>query len=138
MVVVDTSVVYKWFGKEDEELLPQAFALLTAHTQKTELLIAPELLLYEFANALVTKTSLDDESVPRFLKKLQEVAIELTSATFPFLLKTAVFARKHKISVYDASYAVLAEEKKCLLYSADTRFVKQVNLPFVKHLSEYK
>jgi len=48
--------------------------------------------------------------------------------------KSAIFSRKYKVSVYDAVYAVLAQDKGCVLITADSKFVDQVNLPFVKKL----
>ncbi|HBL52337.1 MAG TPA: PIN domain nuclease, partial [Candidatus Blackburnbacteria bacterium] len=46
-------------------------------------------------------------------------------------------SKKYEVSVYGASYVVLAKEKKCKLYTADAKFVSLVNLPFVKNLADY-
>ena len=46
-------------------------------------------------------------------------------------------AKKHHVSVYDATYAVLAMENNCLLVTADSKFIEQMNLEFVMDLDTY-
>ncbi len=133
MVVVDTSVVYKWFSPENEELLPEALALL----DNSDTFIAPDLIIYELANSWATKTKLKISQIKVFLKDLEEMEIKIEPVTFELIRKTVDFSKKYHISAYDASYAVLAQENKCDLFTADSKFVEKVNLPFVKHLSEY-
>lgn len=133
MVIIDTSVVYKWFSPEKEELLPQALALL----DNSDLITAPDLLIYELANAWATKTKLTFEEIKVFLKDLEAVEIKFENITFELASKATEFSKKYLVSVYDATYAVLAKEKGCNFYTADSKFVAKVKLSFVKHLSEY-
>lgn len=133
MVVVDTSVAYKWFSPDKEELLSEALALL----KNSDALIAPDLIIYELANSWATKTKLKISQIKIFLKDLEETEIKIEPVSFELVRKAIDFSKKYYVSVYDASYAVLAEEKGCDLFTADSKFVKKVNLPFVKHLSEY-
>lgn len=133
MVVVDTSIAYKWFGPDDEELLPEALALL----KNSDTIIAPDLIIYELANSWATKTKLKISQIKLFLKDLEEIEIKIEPVTFELIRKTVDFSKKYHVSAYDASYAVLAQEKKCDFFTADSKFVAKVNLPFVKHLSNY-
>ena len=72
-----------------------------------------------------------------FLKDLESTGIKFETISFELVLKAIDFSKKFRVSVYDAAYAVLAKEKGCDFYTADSKFVKAVNLPFVKHLSDY-
>lgn len=133
MVVVDTSVAYKWFSPENEELLQEAITLLKNSSDIT----APDLIIYELANSWSTKTKLKTAQIKIFLKDLEETNIKIESVNFEIIRKAVDFSKKYHVSVYDASYAVLAQEKGCNFVTADSKFVKKVKLPFVKHLSEY-
>lgn len=131
MVVVDTSVAYKWFSPEKEELLPEALALL----KNSAVLIAPDLIIWELANSWATKTKLKTSQVKVFLKDFEEIEIKIEPVSFELVRKAVDFSKKYQVSVYDASYAVLAEEKGCDFVTADSKFVSKVKIPFVKHLS---
>lgn len=132
MVVIDTSVAYKWFSPENEELLSEALALL----KNSNALIAPDLIIYELANSWATKTKLKIPQIKIFLKDLEETEIKIEPVSFELVRKAIDFSKKYHVSVYDALYAVLALEKGCDFVTADSKFVVKVNLPFVKHLSE--
>lgn len=133
MVVIDTSVAYKWFSPENEELLAEALALL----KNSSALIAPDLIIYELANSWATKTKLKIPQIKIFLKDLEETEIKIEPVSFELVRKAIDFSKKYSVSVYDASYAVLAQEKDCDFVTADSKFVSKVKLPFVKHLSDY-
>lgn len=135
MVVVDTSVVFKWTDK-NEDLRDKALLILHNHLKKIERIIIPDLLFYETANAWATKSSLTLKATYNNLDDLREFDLAIESANFDLLQKAITFSKKYKVSVYDATYAVLAIEKKCDLITADEKFAKQVNLPFVKTLNQ--
>lgn len=84
-----------------------------------------------------TKASFDFNSIQENIKLLETYELNIFIPQFGFIRKTSEFSKKHNVSVYDASYAVLAMEKKCELITADEKFVKQVNLDFIKSLREY-
>lgn len=137
MVVVDTSIAYKWFSKEGEDLLSQAIRLLKNHLEKHEALIAPDIIIYELANAWATKTQLTHDQIKIFMKDFSSTRIKIEAITFDLINHAILFSKKYHVSVYDASYAVLAREKRCDYYTADIKFVERVNLPFIKHLKNY-
>lgn len=60
-VVVDVSVVVKWFTQEDYR--GQAVALRDAHIQGMIMLVAPDLLVYEVSNALRYNPALTAEDL---------------------------------------------------------------------------
>lgn len=137
MVIIDASVAYKWFAKNEEDS-DLALSILQKHVNGREKIVVPDLILYELANAWVTKTAISTAKVKANLKDLQDVGLEIESPTFDLVSKAAAFARKYKLSVYDACYLILAQKKKCNFITADSKLLNQVNLPFVRRLTDYK
>lgn len=136
MVVIDSSVIFKWFVAENEGNVEQALKILENHLNKTETIIVPELLIYEVTNSWATKSNLTLSKIKVFLKDLENSNLQVESITFKLINKVLTFSKKHGVSVYDATYAVLAKEKKCDLITADNKFVDKVKLSFVKKLEE--
>lgn len=136
MVVVDTSVAFKWTD-ENEESRNIALKILQDHIQNKVKIIVPQLIFYELANSWATKTKLSVSTIKSNLKRLKKADLTIEPPSFELMVKAVEFSKKYQVSVYDASYAVLAQAKKCNLITADTKFVNQVNLPYVKTLTGY-
>lgn len=136
MVVVDASIASKLLLPE-EEGHEEAKALFQKHIEGSEEIIVPELLFYEVANTLATKTAIPTPRVVRGLTMLYKLKLKVYILSEEDVKATARFARKHHVAVYDAAYAVVASKKRCSLVTADVRFEDQVNLPFIKNLTEY-
>lgn len=136
MVILDASVIYKWFVDEE----PQKLTINARNFRKSFLegkqeVAAPNILLYELANAFAFKANLSIKDIQKFWEKLTKYNIPVISPSIESFQKAIIFSKRFKVSVYDASYSILAKEKGCDLITADEKFVKQVNLPFVKALS---
>lgn len=136
MVIIDASIVYKWFNSA-EEYTEKAFEILNLHLHKLNVVVAPDILLYELANVWATKTSLTETEVIINLNQLKKHALVVIPVDFALLEKAMTLSKKQHISVYDAAYVVLAKTKKCDFITADAKLVKNVNLPFVKLLKDY-
>ncbi|MDO8487549.1 MAG: type II toxin-antitoxin system VapC family toxin [Candidatus Curtissbacteria bacterium] len=137
MVIIDASVINKLF-LPNEEGHNTAQGIIQRHILKSEEILVPDLLFYEVANTFVTKTAIPLAKIIRSLAQLDKLKLLIIHPTMEELKKIAKFASDYHVSVYDATYAILAKEKSCDLFTADSKFVKKVNLPFVKHLSEYQ
>lgn len=137
MVVIDASVAYKWFSTEEEEYFSYALKLLNAHLHKKDIVVAPDIITYELANAWATKTKLSIEKINTFLNDFERIKIKIEPVTFELIKKAVKFSKDCHVSVYDASYAVLALENKCSLLTADNKFVKQTSLSFIKSIDQY-
>ncbi len=135
MVVADTSIIYKWLREEDTRHV--SLILLDKFLAGEQKVIAPDILLYELANVLSSKAELTLKDISAAWNLFVNFKIEIFNPTPDFFPKCLKFAKEHKVTVYDASYAILAQENNCDLFTADSKFVKAVNLPFVKHLSQY-
>lgn len=136
MVVLDTSVTFKWF-EEGEKGHIEATKILEQHNLGKEKIIAPDLLLYEMTNAWSTKSYYTVSQVIRNLKLLDKWKLGFIKLEITDFKKATEYSKKYKISVYDASYIALARKKKCDFITADQKLVEKVNLPFVKTLSYF-
>lgn len=136
MIVVDASVVIKWL-KSDEIDSDRARLLYTQHKNKEKNIIVPQLLFFEVANYLSTKSRSSEENIKMALGFLFRLKLAIHGVQDKELIETAKLAKKYKTSVYDMLYAVIAKKHKIILVTADERFMKVTEFPFVKLLSEY-
>lgn len=136
MIVVDTSVAFKWFD-ESEDNFNEAISILDKHVLQENKIIVPDLFFYELTNAWSTKTSFEIETIKTHLKLLNSYSLEIVNFNFELLEKAARFAKKYQVTLYDGIYAVLAVENKCELVTADIKFADQVKLKYVKRLDKY-
>lgn len=135
MIVIDASVIFKWFDTNEEFHL-QAKTYLKQHLLTQNRIIIPELLLFEISNAWATKTRLSEEDIKDNLTRLERYSLQVVSINFELLEQAVRFSKKYQVSVYDAVYAAIAEDKKCDLVTADDKFVDKVNMPFIKRLAD--
>lgn len=136
MVIVDASIVFKWFDA-NEQLHAVAQALLKRHLSGEEEILVPNLLLYEVTNAWVTKTRLGQEEISDNLTRLEKYKLNIAPVDFKLLHSISRFSKNYGISAYDATYAILAQEREYDLITADDKFANKVKLSFVKNLSEF-
>lgn len=134
MVIIDASVAFKWFSQDNEEDVDIALDILDSHLHGKELIIVPDLIVYELANAWATKAALPSERCLVLLKDLENSRLKIEATGFRLINRAVAFSKEYNVSVYDAVYAVLAEEKRCIMVTADKKFVEKINLPFVKLL----
>jgi len=133
MIVLDASVILKCFLKEQDS--PKALKFLEAHTSGNEQIAVPELLYYEVANALVTKTMLSEEDVTIALRNLLELDLASYSLGIEEYIRAVQLAMRTRVTMYDASYPILAQRLGVDFVTADKRLVDSLKaLEFVKAL----
>lgn len=138
MVIVDTSLIYKWFvDEEPKQITDSSRALLKSFLNGKEKILCPSLILYELGNILSYKTKLSKSDIDNIWSRFSNINLPLVNPTQELIKKCIDFSLQYHASVYDASYAVLAMEKKCILLTADSKFAKKINLSFVKLLTRY-
>lgn len=137
MIIVDTSVVIKWFIKEDHS--ERAGKILLDMEKKKIKVILPNIVLLELINAL----SLGIQKLPEieiqeainYLFNLQELQqIEFTSSTKENLLNVINIVNSFKIASYDALFIAIAKEKNCVLLTADRKHHKKEIYSKIKYL----
>lgn len=117
LLVVDASVVVKWFFPEPSA--DAARALLEAHAR----FAAPDLLFAEVGNTIwkrVRAGLLDHQAARRMVSDVATIAVEPVPSRA--LLRDAVgIALATTITVYDATYVALAVRLRTLMLTADAR-----------------
>ncbi|HEY0737705.1 MAG TPA: type II toxin-antitoxin system VapC family toxin [Herpetosiphonaceae bacterium] len=130
-VVVDSSVVIKWF--DAEPYAAEAERILLAYEQGTLMLLAPDLLPAEVGNIIWKKHTLlkrwSAVEAQEALAKFQ--ALTFTLAPTTVLLDDAYhLAVTHQRTVYDSLYLALSLREQCPFITADERFVNAVQNTF--------
>lgn len=119
MIVLDASVVLKWFQEERDS--EKALAFEERHVRGEETIAAPDLLFYEIANVLRHQKGIRVDAIEAALEVLGQLEIQALSFS-PFDLKEVVkFAAAQDTSVYDALYVILARRLGCRFVTADKR-----------------
>lgn len=118
MIVVDASVVVKWFTMEPRH--EEARRLLLGDEQ----LLAPDIVAVEVANAMWVKTGRGEISASEAARAVAAVAgggqPDLRPSV-PLVPRAFELARHLGHPVYDCIYLALAEETGALLLTADQR-----------------
>ena len=117
MIVLDASVVFKWFQEEPGS--KQALQFEQSHVVGEELIAAPDLLFYEVANTFCYKKNVMQDVADSALEVLARMEIRIFVFSPRELKEVFKFARNYDISIYDALYAVLARKLECNFVTAD-------------------
>ena len=133
-LTVDTSVVIKWFVKE--EGFEEARGLLAHRIH----LHAPDLLLAEFANTIWKKVHRREIADPRpYFDELANLPDAVTlHRGGEFIDRAAEIAVETDHPVYDCLYLACAEATASALITADRQFAKKLagRIPDVWHLGD--
>ncbi len=119
MFVVDASIVVKWFIEEKDS--NKAILLKENHVTGKNILIAPNLLIYELANVLLFSKLFNSIEIERCLKDLFEIEMDLINPSSDLILSAIELACDRHLSIYDASYLTIANELNIKLITADEK-----------------
>ena len=104
MVVLDTSVIVKWFVKEPDS--GKASVWMSRHVEGTEIILVPSLFFYEIANVLRYKKDLPTKEILEVIENLEKLNLRTEEITSELIMKSIVLARERKVSIYDAVFVV--------------------------------
>jgi predicted nucleic acid-binding protein len=136
-IVIDTSVLIKWFKTSGEELLEEAQQLLEDVERRPLEVHVPALLLYEVGNILLLKTRLGLGALDRAIERLEALPFVVAPPATPLLKRAVRLGREFSLTFYDASFLALAVELDCPFVTADQPlFDRTRTLPRVRHLSQ--
>ncbi|MFH2110715.1 MAG: type II toxin-antitoxin system VapC family toxin [Candidatus Bathyarchaeota archaeon] len=121
--VVDASTAIKWLS--EEEGTPAALKLREEHIEGTTVLSAPDLLLYELANALRYRPDYDDEKVTQALINVIDLQIDLITPGRELLQQSTKDAYIYDTTVYDSCYLALGELMGVEVYTSDRKFYEK-------------
>jgi|YNPBryantNP2012_1023418.scaffolds.fasta_scaffold24529_3 predicted nucleic acid-binding protein len=118
-VVLDTSVVVKWFVEEEGS--EKAVDFLENYRQGKLKILAPEIIGLELANALFFGAGLRGKVLQEALAAFYNLGIALIPLDETLVREASKYSEKFKIATYDALFIVLAEKEKCALITADKK-----------------
>ncbi len=118
-VVIDASVVVKWYSEEDYS--DKANILRDSHIIGATVLIAPDLILYEIANALRYTSKLNENEISESVIDLFKLKIDIIIQNEDTIRKTVYHALKWNLTIYDACYIALADLLGIKLITADDK-----------------
>ena len=120
-VVVDASVVVKWFVEEEQT--KEALEIRDGHIEGKVKIIAPELMPFEVLNALHYKRLFKTAELAEISDALEAYSFELRPLRGEYARLTLEVAEESRLTVYDAAYIALAEIEGAELITADMKIV---------------
>lgn len=134
--VLDTSVVIKWFAPDKEKDLSFAKSVLSDIHKDTLEAFAPEFLLIELTNVLLTGKQTHYQVAIDCCNSLLHFPIKFIHFSYKQLHKATQLSHKYHITIYDGIFAAIAEDENCPLITADAKLARL--LPSSLLLSHYK
>ena len=125
MIVLDSSVALKWIFA-DEEGTEHAERVRDDHISGKNEIAVPTLFFYEIANVLATKVKLSAEEALEAFELISAFEFNVFELDNIEYMEAMSLAMKHRISVYDASYHVLASRLGCCFLTADRKFQEKM------------
>jgi predicted nucleic acid-binding protein len=126
LLILDTSVVLKWFREKGEADVAEARKLREAFLRRRCALGAPDLLLMEVANALTAGHRASPTEVSETIKTILEIGLQLFELQFASLEKAIELASTYRVAVYDSYFLAVAIESGGLLVTADEAFLRKI------------
>jgi predicted nucleic acid-binding protein len=118
-VVLDASVVIKWFRTQGERHTEAALALRTAFEAGELIVLAPPLLRLEIVNVAGRRWQWDEAALAELAGGLDDLGFELNE---PDLGRVAYWTARG-LTAYDAAYVVVAEATHTRLITDDDLIV---------------
>jgi predicted nucleic acid-binding protein len=131
-VVPDASVILKWVLDSEDEPGHAAANQLLKRWQRGEISLAvPPLWIYEVGNVLCLKRPADASEA---LAVLCDLGLDEVPLSRELIERTVVLAQHHSLTFYDASYLAVAEARKAVLVTADSKFHRRLPAGFAVEL----
>ena len=137
-VVVDASVVVKWFVEEEGS--DKSLKLRDRYIEGEIRIIAPELMIFETLNALYYKRLFSEEELKQISEALEAYSFTLYPLRGNYASRAVEVAFKNGITIYDASYIALAIIRNTQMYTADEKLMRKLKhgyQKYVKHIKDF-
>lgn len=125
-VVLDTSVIIKWFHREQELDVEAALTLRKAFLDSALDITVPDLLLYEFSNVMRYKPSYSAQDVSAMIEALYLSDITINQVDQQLIFDSISLAEQFNVSVYDASFVTLAQRLSAGFITADRKLYERI------------
>lgn len=118
--IIDTSVIIKWYYKKNEEDLKQANYFYDKSKEGYDIIVAPDLLIYEILNFFKSKKEISNDDVYTILNEIYNT-ISIYGIGNNLFKKSFKIARDNNITIYDSIYISLSEELGIPFVTADSK-----------------
>ncbi len=135
-LVVDTSVMVKWYITNKELYVKKAERILKKAIDNEVILFTPSLARYELGNTLI-KRKTDLLSGFDYLETSYKSPVNIVSETEELALLTYRIAHEYNITYYDASFAALAKLEGATLVTDNPKHQAKVTDIKVIALKDY-
>ena len=136
-VVVDASVVVKWYLKETWRT--ESLSLRDSYIEGKINLAAPSLMPFEVLNAIrYSRKELKPEVLEGIAESLSLYGIKYYELGGDYAKEVVRLSIKNNITVYDASYLMLAKDLKTVLYTADEKLIASLSEEDKKYIQHIK
>lgn len=122
-LLIDTSILIKWFHSEGEDELEPARALRGAHLSGKLDAHILDLGMYEVGDVLARALHWKAAEIADQLDDLLTILGPPLAMTADWLRHAALLAHNHGLSFYDASWAATADKLDIALISADRKLL---------------
>ena len=122
-VLVDTSVLIKWFHSEGESELAEARSIRDATLVGEVQARVIDLALYEMGNVLLRRLRWSGSDVADQLDDLVVICGPPLAMSTGWLRQAAELGERHGLTFYDAAWAAAAEALGIALVSVDARLL---------------
>lgn len=122
--VIDASVVFKWFSRENEKYFEESRNLLYRLKNGEIALFAPNFLLTEMTNVFYWKKRFNKKEIEIFLGKIIDCGINFADCPARNAREIFTLMTKYKITAYDGLYVWLAKDRNLKLISADEKLLE--------------
>ncbi len=116
-IVLDSSVVVKWFSKEAKS--DEALKYMDLYTHGLVNLAVSEILFCEVGNALRYKPDYNVEKLKNAILQLFNLNMKITYLTSGLMARASEISYEAKITLYDALPMAIAEHGKAVCITAD-------------------
>lgn len=122
--VIDASIVVKWFSEEENRF--KALKILKNLEKEKYALLAPEILIYEVANALYKGKHLENKDIKSAMDSILDIEIDYYQLDKVLIYQAVDFMVNYNITFYDAVYGALSLLHNAPLISANSKHHKKI------------
>lgn len=127
MIILDASVIIKWFLQEEGSIAALKFK--DAVIEERESIVVPDLILYEVTNVLRFKKAVKEEIITEVIPFLFDIGLEIIAPSKRLIQDALHLSFVTELSIYDSVYLALANEINAAFITADKRILQQAE-PF--------
>ncbi len=135
-LVLDASVIVKWYFEEEGS--EQSNKIKELYRNHIIDIIVPDLLYFEFINAVRFNKDLTNREKNRIVKNLFNINLETIALGGSDFVDALNYAEKYDTTIYDTAYYILAMKLNCKYITADQDFYHKIQDKYVDLIENLK